>query len=73
LDTSRHSAFTHVVFFPEKAYIDETIRGGKFCWALIWTTIAPYTHALRLDLLTIHQNTYIKTTCLAALASPFGL
>ena len=26
-------------FFLQKANIDETIRGGKFCWALIWATI----------------------------------
>ena len=30
LDASQHSAFTHVVFFPKKVNINETIRGGSF-------------------------------------------
>jgi hypothetical protein len=30
LDTSRYSAFNHVVFFQKKANIDKTIRGGSF-------------------------------------------
>ena len=30
LDASRHSAFTHVVFFQKKVNIDENIRGESF-------------------------------------------
>ena len=43
LDASRHSAFTHVVFFPKKSKYWRKYKGGKFCSLPIGSTIVPIT------------------------------